>query len=310
MVITNYPNVSINTANPPTEQARRDALRRDLFTPVKESEKSAAEKPLLSDEKARAAGNSNNQVTLYNANGKETETQQAVEGRNDQQRDERESQGNDQQAASDDKQQTQAEPAEQQKIQELKARDAEVKTHEQAHAAAGGQYAGAPSYSYEQGPDGKRYAVDGEVPIDVSKVADDPQATIQKLQQVQAAAMAPAQPSGADLRIAAEAAQGIVQAQHELTQQKTAAASPDAKSQVDEGDKPAVKGATVSRFTDLSAETDISYSVTDAQGHTEIGTLQSEHQATTNQMHIRRSVIAGFYQQATAPKTRLSIDQA
>ena len=310
MVITNYPNVSINTANPPTEQARRDALRRDLFTPVKESEKSAAEKPLLSDEKARAVGNSNNQVTLYNANGKETETQQAVEGRNDQQRDERESQGNDQQAASDDKQQTQAEPAEQQKIQELKARDAEVKTHEQAHAAAGGQHAGAPSYSYEQGPDGKRYAVDGEVPIDVSKVADDPQATIQKLQQVQAAAMAPAQPSGADLRIAAEAAQGIVQAQNELTQQKTAAASPDAKSQVDEGDQPAVKGATVSRFTDLSAETDISYSVTDAQGHTEIGTLQSEHQATTNQMHIRRSVIAGFYQQATAPKTRLSIDQA
>ena len=48
---------------------------------------------------------------------------------------------------------------EQNKVAELKSRDQEVRTHEQAHAAAGGQYAGSPSYEYEQGPDGKRYAV-------------------------------------------------------------------------------------------------------------------------------------------------------
>ncbi|MEQ9335590.1 MAG: putative metalloprotease CJM1_0395 family protein, partial [Miltoncostaeaceae bacterium] len=30
------------------------------------------------------------------------------------------------------------------------------------HAAAGGQYAGAPSFTYQTGPDGKRYAVGGE----------------------------------------------------------------------------------------------------------------------------------------------------
>ena len=56
------------------------------------------------------------------------------------------------------------------KVKEMKAREREVRAHEQAHSRAGGQHSGAPSYGYEKGPDGKRYAVSGEVSIDVSPV--------------------------------------------------------------------------------------------------------------------------------------------
>ncbi len=98
----------------------------------------------------------------------------------------------------------------------LKARDREVRAHEAAHQAVGGQYAGAMSFTYQRGPDGAQYAVGGEVPIDVSPVAGDPQATIEKMRVVRAAAMAPAQPSGQDRAVAAQAMQTMLQAQSEL----------------------------------------------------------------------------------------------
>ncbi|MEO0429599.1 MAG: putative metalloprotease CJM1_0395 family protein [Pseudomonadota bacterium] len=100
-------------------------------------------------------------------------------------------------------------PAEQDLVERLAARDREVRAHEQAHARVGGQYAGSPSYTYQTGPDGKRYAIGGSVSIDVSPVPGDPEATIAKMQQVKAAALAPAEPSSADRRVAtiAEAAQ-------------------------------------------------------------------------------------------------------
>lgn len=92
---------------------------------------------------------------------------------------------------------------EEQIVKQMRARDAEVRRHEEAHATVGGQYAGAPSYTFQTGPDDKRYAVAGEVPIDVSPVRDDPEATILKMEVVKAAALAPAEPSGADRRVAA-----------------------------------------------------------------------------------------------------------
>ncbi|WP_299145212.1 putative metalloprotease CJM1_0395 family protein [uncultured Tateyamaria sp.] len=88
-------------------------------------------------------------------------------------------------------------------VKELKARDAEVRRHEQAHAAVGGQYAGAPTYSYQTGPDGRQYAVGGAVSIDVSPVDGDPGATISKMEVVKSAALAPAEPSAADRQVAA-----------------------------------------------------------------------------------------------------------
>jgi hypothetical protein len=101
-------------------------------------------------------------------------------------------------------------------LTELKARDREVRAHEQAHQSVGGQYAGSMSFSYERGPDGAQYAVGGEVSIDVSPVQGDPQATIEKMRVVRAAAMAPAQPSGQDRAVAAQAMQTMLQAQAEM----------------------------------------------------------------------------------------------
>ncbi len=106
-----------------------------------------------------------------------------------------------------------------QQLRELQKTDREVRAHEQAHKAAAGAHAGPVSYTYTTGPDGKRYAVAGEVPIDVSPVEGDPEATVTKMQQVRAAALAPAEPSAADRRIAAKAQQIEREAQAEKQQE-------------------------------------------------------------------------------------------
>ena len=108
------------------------------------------------------------------------------------------------------------EPDELKELTELKARDREVRAHEAAHQAVGGQYAGSMSFTYERGPDGAQYAVGGEVPIDVSPVEGDPESTIEKMRVVRAAAMAPAQPSAQDRAVAAQAMQSMLQAQAEM----------------------------------------------------------------------------------------------
>ena len=110
--------------------------------------------------------------------------------------------------------------AERDQVAKLRARDAEVRRHEEAHARVGGQYAGQPSYSYQTGPDGKRYAIGGEVPIDVSPIPGDPEATIDKMGVVKRAALAPAEPSGQDRRVAALADRQSLAAQAELNAQR------------------------------------------------------------------------------------------
>ncbi len=108
---------------------------------------------------------------------------------------------------------------EQQKVKEMKERDEEVRVHENAHKSAGGQYAAAPTYTYETGPDGKRYITDGEVSIDIGE-EKDPQATIEKMQIVKRAAMAPAEPSGQDRKVYQEANQKEAAARQELAEDK------------------------------------------------------------------------------------------
>ena len=107
---------------------------------------------------------------------------------------------------------------EQAEVKELQKRDAEVRTHEQAHKAVGGQYAGAIHYDTQRGPDGASYAVGGHVNIDVSEVRDDPAATIAKMQQVVRAALAPANPSSADRSVAASANSKAAEARRELAE--------------------------------------------------------------------------------------------
>ena len=128
-------------------------------------------------------------------------------------------------SSSSDKQLTEEE---QTQIDELKARDREVKTHEQAHIAAGGSYVkGGATYDYQTGPDGKQYAVGGSVNIDTSPVDGDPEATIAKAQVVIKAALAPAEPSGQDQKVASAARQMMNEARKELTSQNNAEINAD-----------------------------------------------------------------------------------
>jgi len=101
-------------------------------------------------------------------------------------------------------------------LRELQKADQAVRAHEMAHLAAAGGYAtGGASFSYQRGPDGQSYAVGGEVQIDTGKEAT-PEATIVKMQVVRQAALAPADPSPQDQRVASYATLQIAEASKEL----------------------------------------------------------------------------------------------
>jgi hypothetical protein len=106
------------------------------------------------------------------------------------------------------------------RVQELTKTDRKVRQHEQAHMAAGGSLvtSGA-SYEYETGPDGKRYAVGGEVGISLSE-GRTPEETLRRARQIRAAALAPADPSPQDRRVAAMAGQMEMQAMQEIAAQR------------------------------------------------------------------------------------------
>lgn len=107
---------------------------------------------------------------------------------------------------------------EQRLIDELKKTDRAVRAHEQAHlAAAGGLAVSGATFGYQRGPDGQRYAVSGEVSIDMSP-GSTPQETIAKADKIRAAALAPADPSGQDRAVASQAMQMKVQAQQQQAQ--------------------------------------------------------------------------------------------
>lgn len=110
-------------------------------------------------------------------------------------------------------------------VEKLKTRDLEVRAHEQAHMAAGGSLVrGGAHYEYQKGPDGRIYAVGGEVKIDISE-EKTPEKTVQKMQRVQAAALAPAEPSGQDRAVAAAAAKKAQAARMEMARESNPEAS-------------------------------------------------------------------------------------
>lgn len=115
-------------------------------------------------------------------------------------------------------------------VAKLRKRDAQVRRHEQAHLTAAGQHAlGGAKYTYQIGPDGVRYAIGGEVQVDLSPVQGDPEATLRKAQQLQQAALAPVDPSGADRNVAMAAAQVAQDARHEMIE--------DAQEEIEEKQK-------------------------------------------------------------------------
>lgn len=127
------------------------------------------------------------------------------------------------------REQQQYEQAIAKQLLQLQTRDREVRAHEAAHAAVGGKYVtGGPSFTYQRGPNGRFYAIGGEVQIDVSPAAD-PEATLDKAETVRRAALAPAQPSPQDIQVASSATKLASRARVEIAiqqreQQQTQAA--------------------------------------------------------------------------------------
>lgn len=111
---------------------------------------------------------------------------------------------------------TELTPAQQAQVAKLQQTDQKVRTHEAAHLAAGnGVVTSGARYEYTTGPDGKRYAVGGEVSIDTGK-EDEPRANIDKGERIQRAALAPAEPSSQDYRVAAVGAQMVADGYRDL----------------------------------------------------------------------------------------------
>lgn len=204
--------------NPPTDSLRHENTQRPVITAPTQASGSPAEKGAA--DKQKSADQPNEQFNF-------TELQKSAEknanqitenaGQDPQERNQDSQQDDNQQANAEDSQESIELAQDAVVIQELKARDQEVRTHEQAHASVGGVHTGSPTYEFEIGPDGNKYAVAGEVSADLSPVAGDPQATITKIEQVHAAALAPAEPSSQDVKVAAQASQLIAQAQVELS---------------------------------------------------------------------------------------------
>ena len=110
--------------------------------------------------------------------------------------------------------------AEQRQVAELAERDREVRAHEMAHVAAGaGLVTRGASYTYQTGLDGKRYAIGGEVGIDTSP-GRSPEESLSKAERIRAAALAPAEPSGQDRQVAAQASRMASDARMEIARRE------------------------------------------------------------------------------------------
>jgi hypothetical protein len=142
-------------------------------------------------------------------------------------------------------------------VEELKARDKQVRAHEAAHLAAGaGITKGGASYTMQRGPDGNSYAIGGEVPIDAGGVPGDPRATLAKAQQIAAAALAPADPSPQDRAVAAQARQMAAQASMEMARSEAGGAEETGGPEETEGNEGTreADGAIDAEGTDRAIE--------------------------------------------------------
>lgn len=231
-IIQQTPNLSIPTVlNPHTESLRRENNQREIITQPAALNQSAAEKGVSSDrERGRTPAQNSENIDFASLKEKaELANNTISEQKGDQQSEQgeqnkdapqhsaiNETQDDENTNGSSESDSRDKEVQQERVINELQRRDKEVRSHELAHAAVGGSFTGAPNYSFQTGPDGRKYAVGGEVSVDLSTVAGNPTATIAKMQKVHAAALAPANPSAQDTQVAANAIQIILQAQSEL----------------------------------------------------------------------------------------------
>ncbi len=220
--------------NPPTDDLRRENNLREVISPPAAANQSTAEKVVGGDkDKGRTAAQINDQVDFSNRQ-KQAKSQSTTVNDKQQKTNEQQSKNSDQtqtdptknnsnlsekDKAQQNESQRKAQAQElaiKQQIISLQKRDQQVRAHESAHATVGGETTGAPTFSFKKGPDGKNYAVSGEVSVDSSPIAGKPRATITKMLKVHAAALAPVDPSAQDRSVAVQATKNIVTAQSEL----------------------------------------------------------------------------------------------
>ncbi len=207
--------------NPQTDSLRRENDNRQIITPPTAPSGSAAEKGVADKDKGKTPAQNNEQFDFTELRKKaelndtriSDDSQQGSEKGSEQEaRHNHEHEG----GSHDESHSEDITSQEAIEIKRLQQRDQEVRAHELAHASVGGATTGLPSYEFEIGPDGKKYAVAGEVSVDLAAVKGDPRATIAKMEKVHAAALAPANPSSQDVRVAAQATEIIAQAKAEL----------------------------------------------------------------------------------------------
>ena len=158
-------------------------------------------------------------------------------------------------------------PQQTQALNELKAIDRNVRAHEAAHVGAGGGVvAGGASYTYTRGPDGQMYATAGEVPIRMQK-GKTPEETIQNARRILAAAMAPADPSPQDYKVAANAAQMEVSARAEQARENAKKIEESMKdnSTSDSQDSNKVNSATQTGNSTISRDSQATNPINDSR---------------------------------------------
>ncbi len=201
-----------NDPRPPVKK-NEDAATISLSSAAREFAATAKDAPIKSE---NAPAISSSEITAQNEVESSTNLEQVAA-----QEEQSGAEQNSGESSTEQEQSGQFTAEEERTIRELQARDREVRAHEQAHLNSLGQYrSGGASYTYTTGPDGKQYATSGEVPVNISPEST-PEQTITKAQTVRRAALAPAEPSGADRAAAASASQLEAQARAELNAERS-----------------------------------------------------------------------------------------
>lgn len=299
-IVTPIPtSFAIPTANLGVEAARRDNLARESIPQPSDAKQGSAEQGLGSESDKLKSSVKGNQPLTYERPQSNQGSAAQVTGDSQQQFND----ASEESAGKEDARERQQEQAEQRQIESMKERDQEVRTHEQAHATIGGQYAGSPQYDFQRGPDGQRYAIDGEVSIDVS-TENTPQQTIRKMQQVRAAALAPAEPSPQDLQVAAEASRIAFEARSKLSEERKGAS---AVSQ-EEGDSSSRVASEVPTLEEIVANNQpqiptrkLDELAADEDSYSQQSSGRRSLQIDSEQMQQRNTVIASFYKNVAVP---------
>ncbi|MDG6097499.1 hypothetical protein EXU34_08590 [Alteromonas sp. ZYF713] len=299
-IVTPIPtSFAIPTANLSVEAARRDNLARESIPQPSDAKQGSAEQGLGSESDKLKSSVKGNQPLTYERPQSNQGSAAQVTGDSQQQFND----ASEESAGKEDARERQQEQAEQRQVESMKERDQEVRTHEQAHATIGGQYAGSPQYDFQRGPDGQRYAIDGEVSIDVS-TENTPQQTIRKMQQVRAAALAPAEPSPQDLQVAAEASRIAFEARSKLAEERkeATAVSPeenDSASRV-ASDVPTLEEIVANNQPQIPTRK-LDELAVDEDPYSQQSSGRRSLQIDSEQMQQRNTVIASFYKNVAVP---------